>query len=380
MLILFFSLFAIQFSDLSYAVPSATPIRFLLPHWPFSNQFESELSAAVKKFNDEHADSPVQLMWRGEDFSTTKDLMAQHLSGSTPELAAIEYTEFPAIESAKLAQPIPEFKPLGLKNVYSIPFERTAPYLFINQERLFRVHMEKNNFPTTWEEFLNLVHKLKDEAKTSKDRFALALPLQGVRGLWILEALSQKPLWQREAGGIKTNSALESNIDVLQKVIDQPNLARTEETWEKAVQAFIDRKASVLVGSVDLIPYVTQEAKFRWIAGPAPGMQQGTSLLEGGSHLIVIKDKPHVREFIAYLYSEPVMKKWIEAGGFLPLKSSAKSKLQMKGKLRARSTDSDVIRTRSNWIQALHLLFGDASRRTPTKSVLTQLDSQLTLR
>ena len=382
MLILFFFLFSHSSSNYplnsAWANPSPQPIRFLLSNWSFATQFEKEMSEIVKKYNESHTDYPVQLLWRGEDFSSTKELIAQHLAGSAPEISAIEYTEFPAIQSAKITQSISDFKPLGLKKIDTLPFKKTVPILFVNQERLFRIHMDHAKIPSQWDEFVTLVKKLTVEAQSSPDRYALALPLQGTRGLWMLEALIPKPLWKREVGGLKTNLALEPQIEELQKLLDHPKTARVEETWEKAVQAFIDRKASILMGSLDLIPFITQEARFRWTSGPLPQMLEGISRLEGGSHLVITQNTPGVLNFLNYLYSSPVAKKWLQSGGFLPLGASTIK--NYTGKLRPRSTDTDIIRTRSNWIQALHLLFGDASRRMPAKSVLTQLDSQLTLR
>jgi hypothetical protein len=44
---------------------------------------------------------------------------------------------------------------------------------------------------------------------------------------------------------------------------------------------------------------------------------------------------------------------------------------------RARSSDREVVRAHTEWISALHLLFGDPAKRLPTETVLTQLDTVL---
>jgi hypothetical protein len=373
----------------------ATPARsaqitLLLPSAPFGLAGDQELGAIVDRYNRERAhgeDERVSLVRRGEEFSTLREFMARHLAGDAPAIAALEASELPALgKVASTLVPPPErlrkraaaLEPAGsaARADRLLPFQRTLPVL---------VTSDQGPFPRTWAELV---------ASTQGKPGALALPLQGPRGLWLFEALAGKPLWLREPGGLRANRGLGPSVAALQKLVTP------EQSWEQSLSAFLERKSPLLITSLDALPALARQATFRWSAGPVPRMEaaagpSGPALLQAGNGLAVTRDSPAVWKFLDYLYSSEVAGRWSAASGFLPPSSEALASPAWKkapGDLHKvaqrlmesrksgfplRSADEDVLRARSEWIQALHLLYGEPARRMPLEDVLTQLDSRL---
>ncbi|OFZ41227.1 MAG: hypothetical protein A2070_03865 [Bdellovibrionales bacterium GWC1_52_8] len=349
---------------LNAASPSpspAVPVRFLVPNTAHTLEAQPVLAGIIEEYNRAHPQAPVSLIRRGEEYSSIQELIATELAGSTPELATLEYTEIPAISELNL-----------VKKEY--PFTRVSPVLLVNEEALFRVNSREvsKNWPPSWQQLLVVANKLANGSSTRNraGKYALAIPLQGARGLWIFEALARKPLWQRQAGGLRANRELTESIHAIQKLLDTPHLVRPELSLDRAVQDFLERKTSLLVASIDLLPYVRKNAQFRWKSTPLPCPGQNSPCsLQGGSNLITTSEKPAVQDFLAYWFSPEITGRWSEALGVLPASKMKKAE--------TRSTDPDVIRARSAWVQALPLFFGEASKRLASENVFLQLDRAL---
>ena len=394
--------------------PSLTPAksstRFLLPNTGTSMVLQKEITALLQEYNAIHPNSQVQLIRRGDPFSSLRDLIAMYLAGDVPEIAVIECGETPAAEATGLLKPFPRLPRHSMPAAWSafphsqpqmaLPFERTLPVLVADQEVLFRLKLEANRLPKTWNEFTAVAQKLssllknENQERPAAEQYALALPLQGTRGLWLFEALAGKPLWKREPGGLKSERKLSEPISVLQRLLDTPGLARPEESWERAVQAFLDRKAPLLVTALDALPQITSQATFRWIAAPMPRISERDSpqwaTLQGGTNLVITRNSPEVKSFLEFFYSPGVAARWIAAGGYFPLNNSQKGIVLKNSTLphyasiisalqpdAHRTSDVEVVRARSAWIQGLQLLFGDASKRLSSEDVFIQLDRLL---
>jgi ABC-type glycerol-3-phosphate transport system substrate-binding protein len=362
--------------------PALAQVRFFFPK-SHTHSLEKELSSIIEIYNrgltENTEQSRVELSLQGENFSSLKELIARYLAGEAPDLAAIEASELPATQALKLTSPLtPAVKkairmdqfPSWLRSSLNIPFAVSVPTLLINTDLI--------SAPTrgrlSWSELVSLA---------KKRGYTPWVPLQGPRGLWIFETLTGTPLWQREAGGLRTNRSLSGPIGELQ------TQSHTETTWGAALTAFLDRKTPLLATSSDEIPEVANQATFHWKALPLPviGGAPHSTITLSGTFLIVLKDSPELQAFLSYLYSSSVALRWLKAGGVLPFRADWRREkssspifediLRSSSTPRFRSTDTEVVRARSEWIQALSTLFGEASERTPTEMVFLQLDSRL---
>ncbi|MCM2278261.1 MAG: extracellular solute-binding protein [Oligoflexia bacterium] len=358
-------------------------VRFLLPHAPYSQDGDRALKEIVDQFNRARPENRVELLFRGEHFSSLKDLVAAHLAGDPPELATVEISELPAIRRLGIAQSL-KLPVLRDYPAAAPPFRQSVAVLVLRQEL---------PFPKDWASLRKLSQELARAAAPGNN--ALALPLQGPLGLWIFETLAGRPLWNRESGGLRSNRALKPIITELQSLIDSPGLLKPEENWERSIQAFLDQRAPLLVTSLDVLPHLAQQTTFRWKAILLPSAVKNPGPVVGGSSLIATRDTPAVRAFVEYLYSPEIARRWTSAGNFLPLQPSWTTSPQWKELTRSmpayaaiasqikvrvpRSTDAEVVRAHSEWLQSLRLLFTDAMRRVPADGVLTQMDSRLAL-
>lgn len=366
----------------------------MVPHATYAPEADRELTAIVEEYNKSSPEQAVELVWRGENFSSIKNLVTLQLAGDLPEIASVEPSELAALEKMKITQPIrlPGKEFSGARA--SLPFRTTVPLLFSDKEALTKARMDLKKVTGRWETFSNSVQDVANQSLGS-DRYALALPLQGPMGLWIFEALVSRPLWTREAGGLKSNRDLYKPIRALQKLLGGPGVASPNETWERSLQAFMDRKVPLLVGSLDVMPYIAKHASFEWEASLLPSTQDAAALLEGGSHLVITQDSEGVRKFLRFLYSSEIGVRWSAAGHYLPaqpswLQSPAGKKMLKEQpryaafltkvkKTSPRSTDVEVIRARSEWIQSLRILFGDPAHRASWTELAPQMDSRLAL-
>jgi ABC-type glycerol-3-phosphate transport system substrate-binding protein len=378
------------------------PIEWLLPSFPHSVSGDRALANQVEAFNRQNPATPVRLVRRGEDFSSLRELMARKLAGDLPDIAAIAPSELQAVERLQILKPVPQslVQALGKSSgasSKSLPFLRAIPLLVVNTQRL----PQGATVPKDWAGLSALVDALAQRDATSSEvtepGFQLALPLQGARGLWLFEALADRPLWTRVTGGLKSNRELADPIRRIQRLQDQPGRARADLSWEQALQAFVDRRAPLLVTSSDMLPYLTSRARFPWKAEPLPiaGSASKTSTLRDGADLVLTRDRPGARKFLEFLLSESASAQWARPGGWLPpradwLKSKGWRENPPAGAAAlpdlgsappaSRSTDAEVVRARSEWVQALRHLFGEKSQRPELEEILAQIDARLAVR
>lgn len=386
-------------ASLNSAAAAETRIRMLLPRNPYHRQADKALLEAIEQFHQSHPQIRVILDPRGDGYSSLKELVALKMAEDAPEIAVIDASESAAIEPLGLAQPI---QLTGRPQTRFLPFRHTLPVVVVDQEVRLRAGLPASGPPTpsTWEELLRqsgTLARFTGREKPTQDPRGLSVPLQGALGLWILEALVDKPLFLREAGGIKTNAHARPEIARLQHLTEgAAPLFRAEDGWERATQAFIDRSAPMIVTSLDMLPHLREQASFRWDFGPLPLPKGGVSRLQTGSDLVVTRPTPEVRTFLEFLYAPARAARWISEGSFVPTdldlafsvpwkkvlsqapqsKSYEKVLAETRKGARLRATDPAILRTRSDWIQALRLLFGEPSRRQSAESVLNQMDAQ----
>lgn len=412
------AVFALLLGAPSFGQAAPSPLRVLLPASKSAAQFDKEMTAIVEEYNRQNPQNTVELIRRGAEFSALKELVAAHFSGTLPALAAIEAAELPALEGLGLAKPIPpDLAALVSKNHFhilnpsshgsipksappiSLPMTRSTPVLLLDQEMLFRIRANPDQLPKTWDEILTLAQRLAQVQSSTSEFPSLAIPLQGERGLWIFEALANRPLWTREAGGLKANRALLESVAQLHRWVDTlgSKVLRLDESWERSIQNFVDRKTPLLVATLDQMPWIASQTGFRWSATLLPSFG-GTSSstvpsLVSGSDWVLLQDSPAARSFLKYLYSPAVAARWTAAGSLIPIRPEIadhpewKRRAQSLGhypkvatrisKTRLRSQDREMVRARTAWIQSLPLWFGPSSRRPAAEILFGQLDRQM---
>lgn len=400
-------------ATLLLATSSFAGVKILLPSESFQLTSEKAFSAIVDEYNQTHPTQAVEIIRKGGAHSSLKELIALHLAGTPPDLAAIEASELPTIEKLGALIPIPpeEWKALtsgmrkeDLEHTQSsagarlaIPFQRTAAVLVADEEVLFRLRLTPARAPTTWEDLHRTAIKVAELIPPNSKQVALSLPLQGPRGLWLFESLTHSPLWKRQPGGLKSTRALVGSVQTLRAWMDHPKLSREADAWDRGLQDFIDRKVALLLTSTESLPLISAQAGFRWGVAPAPQIESGKTAphprhsqpMIGGSNWVAMRNSPEVWRFLRYLYSDPVARRWTLAGGFVPLKpgwlspetpASYRNLIQTLRPTRPRVTDPDAVRARGAWVQGLVRFFGEKGQRLGPEDVLDQLDRSMNLK
>ncbi len=375
--------------------PSHAVVRFLVPQSLSPSGAEREIGRLVDEYNARNPDAPVELLLRGGDYTTLRETLSARLAGSVVDIAAIEPSEAEALES--IAKPVAVGdrrlrELLGGRPAWSrsggraIPFLRVLPLLFVDLEACRRAGIkDAERAFGSWERVL--------EARRVLGVASLGVPATGSRGLWALEALSPFGLWTKERGGLRARRELVPVLTSLRRLWSAGGVTEGE-GWERLLEGFAGRKTPMVVGFSDWIPSVAARAEFAWRVFPLPSVGGRSVTLVSGSDLVVWRDSPEVWRFLRFLYAPENAARWAAAGAFAPLHSRWVAQRAWKsgsaawanypklvergGAARFRSSDREVVRARSEWIQALpQLLARTGGDAPPVEEVLTALDQRI---
>ena len=378
----------------------AASVKFFIPSHPLTLALEKELQALVTGYNALHPAGTVELVRRGSEYSSLRDSVSSQMAGQPPDLFVVELSETAALENAKVSAPVPEALRSTLTKgmpeallksakgadgkLLALPFLIFQPVLAVDQEMLFRYEWDPHKLPTTEAELLALLRFLDKKMPLEREGPLLAIPTQGARGLQMLEALFGADLWAREPGGIRAERKLLPLITKLRGWNDELKLARLGMTSEQALEHFVARRSPLLFTTSDALGFLGQQTRFRWSAVP---LQNDVLPLYSGGHLTLANTRPETLEFVRYLYSPDVARRWVSASGARALKPEWRSVLEPVHKRmaeiarakpgRTRGADPEIIRIRSEWIQTLPELLGSPTERVPPEAALTGLEQRL---
>ncbi|MGE0616457.1 MAG: hypothetical protein AB7P04_12535 [Bacteriovoracia bacterium] len=394
------------------AAASPTAIRFFVSTNAYGMTYDRELDGIIQEYNNLRPETRVELVRKGTEFSSAKELIAEAYTGAAPDLALIEPAETAALSAAKLAAGAPD-SPTGspaerpnsakffsqlsrlvgkgepqlhLPHTWiTLPFFRTYAVLVANQELLFRHYFDPHKLPARPEDLERAGQSLGNALPANDSSFALAIPFKGPRALWFFEAYAGLPLWTRTDGGLRANRELMPALMRLRKLAESKHALNARLDLEQTLDAFIGKRAVMAVLSTDLLPYLASRADFRWTAVPLPTPK---ARVASGSDLVVLRASPAIANFLTYLYSPRIAARlaaaggvlpasggwsqtpeWANAVGALPRRAEAWPKLvkafAAKGGEKDRSADTEVIRARSHWGQMLEGLFGAEIAKDP---------------
>ncbi len=344
--------------------------------------FEPELTRVLEEFKAANPEWPLQVTRRGESLSALRELMASFLASDLPDLTLIEEAELPALRTRELLRP---FDAPESKGVRWHPFVKTIPVLVANRA------LAGDSQPTSFSDLLK-------EAKQALQpkRHALLIPLQGPKGLWVFEALSATPLWERTPGGLRSRRENLETITALQQALDTPGFLGRDETWEHALEGWVAGRGAWLVTSLESLPLLKERAKFDWSAQVLPPGRKGDGSMATGNGWIALSDHPGIPALLKKIYEPRTAARWLAQGGLLPPTASLQSaeawrqeaqknpqywevaRQALRTRLRARSSDADIVRARSEWIQTLKKQLAPPADRIPSDVAFVQLDTHLT--
>lgn len=302
---------------------SVRALRILVPQRAFGQTWDQEFQRILEEFKTAHPRTSVVLIRKGKEFSSLPDFVAAGYVDEAPDLFLMEASE---ILAAKKAGNIRVEKPwMGARMT-----------LYVDQEALFRHHLEPFQLPDTWDGLMLMVSRLSGPIPRP-----LGIPLFSSRGTWILESLaSPSRWWSRLEGGVAFNRSL---IPWLAKLRQH---SRTRLSLDEGIEAFLSRKQPLLLASSDLEPYLKTRAEFRFASQPwkhGPWLAQCWAASQGNP----TRKHPLTSEFLKWAYLPRTTRSLAEKTGMHPIPKGSP----------VLPSDPEILNLTSEWSRSLREFF-----------------------
>ncbi len=319
--------------------PASAPVEITFWH-QYDKKNAAMMGVLVSEFNASHPNTKVKVVVQPsyDEFKTL--LQASILSGTSPDLAAVDLIWVPQYIQDEALQPLDEliksdsqfniddFYPL-LSNYdmkdgkrYGLPFDTNNIALVWNKDLFTAAGLDPEVPPKTWEELETMAEKCSN---TAKNIVGFEIydnpPNEGIT--WNFQYL----LWQ--AGGEFLNAdntaAAFNTPEGLKALTFISNMNQGHGSVIGSKGTFGDGLACMGVDGTWLFGY-RSSAPFTWDVAPLPipeGGQPATNT--GGEHLIMFKTSVNPAatwEFMKYLTSTAIQKRWAMGTGMLPVVKS----------------------------------------------------------
>ena len=242
-----------------------------------------------------------------------------------------------AIDPRDFIGPVAGYYSTADGRMMALPFNSSTAITFYNKDMFQRAGLDPNSFPATWEGVEQAMQKLKAAG--------IACPMTTSWPSWLmveeLLAIHDVPLASRANGFEGLNTELNLTNPVMTKHLE--NLVR----WQReglfryggrdatADPQFSAGECAIQFGSSGLRGRIEREARFQWGAAMLPYYEGTTprNSIIGGAALWTMNRGPTaqrsaqelrgVAEFFRYITSAPVMAKWHQDTGYVPVTRAA---------------------------------------------------------
>jgi sn-glycerol 3-phosphate transport system substrate-binding protein len=244
-----------------------------------------------------------------------------------------------AIDPRDFIGPVAGYYAAADGKMMALPFNSSTAIAFYNKDMFQRAGLDPNAFPTTWQGVEQAARKLKAAG--------IACPMTTSWPSWLmveqLLAIHDVPLASRSNGFEGLNAELNLTNPLL--VRHMTNLVN----WQKeglfryagrdsaADPVFPTGECAITFASSGLRARISREARFQWGAAMLPyyeGVEGAPrNSIIGGAAFWAMQRGPNARrtpeelkgvaEFYRYITSPPVMAKWHQDTGYVPVTRSA---------------------------------------------------------
>jgi len=319
--------------------PLTAPVEITFWH-QYDKKNAAVMAILVSEFNDSHPNVKVNTVKQPsyDEFKTL--LQTSVLSGTSPDVAAVDLIWVPQYIRDEALQSldgfmasddqfnIDDFYPL-LSNYdikdgkrYGLPFDTNNIALVWNKDLFAAAGLDPEAPPKTWEELETMAEKC-----TNTDNRVIGFAIFDDPAIVGISWNFQYLLWQ--AGGEFLNAdntaAAFNSPEGLKALTFIANMNQGHGSIPGSKGTFGDGLACMGVDGTWLFGY-RSSAPFKWDVAPLPipeGGQPATNT--GGEHLIMFKtpNNPSAAwEFMKYLTSTAIQKRWVMATGMLPVVKS----------------------------------------------------------
>ena len=295
------------------------------------------LDILISEFNTVHPDIKVNAVMQPSYDEYHTLIGTSILSGTTPDLAAVDLIWVPEYVNDAALQPLDDFisadsqfdigdfypmltnyDVMGGKR-YGLPFTSNNMQLIWNKDLFTAAGLDPETPPKTWDEMKTMAEKCSDPA-TGVVGFEFYTQPTGEGITW------QFQVWLWAAGGEFLNAdntaAAFNSPEGLKALTFVSDMLQGHGSAPGPWGAFGDQKACMQLDGSWLFGY-RKDAPFKWGIAPVPAPVGGTTASNtGGEHLIMFKNSTHkeaVWEFMKFLTSSETQLRWDMQTGFLPI-------------------------------------------------------------
>lgn len=333
------------------SVASAAPVK--VKFWySLGGDGQKLITELVDKYNASQSDIFVDASYSGNYYETQQKLLAAIAAGNPPAIAQIMdcsvsmFVEYGALDEItpeiqdKLD--VEDFVQTFLGNSYYndkmwvIPFNRSTPLLYVNQDRLDAAGVE---IPQTWQELEDAALKLTTKnAAGEVETFGFQTPVD----IWFYEAL----LWGND-GDYYTDDLSKTLVDapesvevakfwtdlVKKGVMRQP-AGKHYMAWDVTTDDFINEKAAMCFLSTGSLEGITASADFNVSAGFMPKNKQFATPMGGAYAGVFAKNDAKVKaaawEFLRWWTQPEIAGEFARRTGYVTTRTSSVDSPEMQ--------------------------------------------------
>jgi sn-glycerol 3-phosphate transport system substrate-binding protein len=344
---------ALLFAGMVQGAHATTEIQF----WhAMEGQLGERVNAIAQQFNASQSQYKIVPVFKGTYDQTMAAGIAAYRSGDAPAILQVyEVGTATMMQARKAIVPVYDvMKQAGVPfdekafvptiasyysdaktgHLVSMPFNSSTPVLYYNKDAFKKAGLDPAVPPKTWAEVADDAAKLKASGMSC----GFTTGWQGWIQVENYSAWHAAPIATQDNGFNGANAELEIN-----KPLQVAHIAFLQNMVERGTFTYVGRKdeanakfysgdCGILMASSGALANIQQYAKFGFGTGMMPydasvkGAPQNAII--GGASLWVLGGKnadtyKGVAEFLSYLTSAPVMAKWHQDTGYLPVTKAA---------------------------------------------------------
>ena len=308
-----------------------------LEFWhPIGAHNKTILQRLISSYNDLNPDVPVKAVFQGSE----RDLYLKLISSeSPPDLVLLPAHYVPAlrdkdfIRNLSLSIP-PELRsdiaekywdPVSAGNeIYGIPFSYRCYLLYVNQH-ILRISGTRNETePSSWEELLLMLRRIREN---TKDVWPLFIPTENLEQFDAFTSAYAGFRLDVEPLSVDSDPAVQS-LRFLKDLVFENGFMPPKVTREEAEQMFLSGRLGMMMAPSSMLVYTQSTLPYNFTVWRLPG--SGEPLIAGLSLCVTSQqgDGP-VYGFIEHLLSYENSIKWHTNTGDPSVRTSAKGSLDL---------------------------------------------------
>jgi sn-glycerol 3-phosphate transport system substrate-binding protein len=314
----------------------------------FRGSYPETMVAAIAAFRANTAPHIVQMFEVGTGTMMTAGRAVKPLHEILAETGV-------AIDTRDIIGPVAGYYSTADGKLMAMPFNSSTAITFYNKDMFQRAGLDTNSFPATWEGVEQAARKLKAAG--------IACPMTTSWPSWVmveeLLAIHNVPLASRANGFEGLNTELNLNNPLLVRHLtnlvnwQKEGLFRYGGRDSAGDPLFPAGECAIAFGSSGLRGRIEREGRFQWGAAMLPYYEGTTprNSIIGGAALWSMNRGPNatrsadelrgIAEFFRYATSAPVMAKWHQDTGYVPVTRAA-YELSRSQNYYARNAGADV--------------------------------------